>query len=496
MVNLSSFIIAHALRAGDRCAIRYDGGEISYAEFSDSIARIGALLRQLNVSEGDPVALLMKNSAAYLQICFAISHIGAVMLPLNFRLSQEEIAHILDDAGAKLIFVDEELAGNAPNDIASIIVDETAQHDARVLANGNTHAAAAPRETQSILRLMYTSGTTSRPKGVIHTYENFYFKSMDQVIALGLSRDTRLLICGPLYHVGAFDLPGIAVLWVGGCLSIERNFDPELVMATIDRDGIEGVWLAPVMTAALLGCSPARSYDLSSLRWVIAGGERTPEERVRQFAARFPMARYIDAYGLTESCGGDTLMDPGFELAKIGSTGRALAHVQVSIRGDDGHELPANSEGEICLRGPKVTSGYWNDPEKTRESFFGDWFRTGDIGLLDDDQFLFITDRKKDMILSGGENIASQEVERVISLMREIEDVAVIGLPDQQWGEKPVAAIVLKPGARLDMDSLSAHCRRYLASYKVPRGLFILETLPRNPSGKVLKKVLRQELSE
>lgn len=496
MINLSSFITSRALREPDRCAIRYGGSEISYGDFHDSIIRLGALLQQRGIGEGGAIALLMKNSAAYLQICFAISHIGGVVLPLNFRLSRDEIAHIVGDADARLLFVDDELAGNVPPGLASIVLDEGAQRDARNLVEGEAVARAVPRGTQDIFRLMYTSGTTSRPKGVIHSYENFYFKSADQVIALGLNRDTRLLICGPLYHVGAFDLPGVAVLWTGGSVSIERNFDAELVMATIERDRIEGIWLAPVMTGALLACHPGREYDLSSLRWVIAGGERTPEERVRQFADRFPEARYIDAYGLTESGGGDTFMDPGFELTKIGSTGRALAHVEVTIRDDEGRELPANDEGEICLRGPKVTKGYWNDPVKTRESFFGDWFRTGDVGYLDDDGFLFITDRKKDMILSGGENIASQEVERVIGLMPEVEDVAVIGLPDAQWGERPVAAVVLKQGTEMNIDSLSTHCRRHLAAYKVPRGLFIVGALPRNPSGKVLKKVLRQELSE
>jgi len=235
-------------------------------------------------------------------------------------------------------------------------------------------------------------------------------------------------------------------------------------------------------------------YDVSSLRWAIGGGEKTPEGRIRDFSRFFKNARYIDGYGLTESCGGDTLMEAGREIEKIGSTGRALAHVEIEIRDDAGHRLAAGENGEICLRGPKVTQGYWKDPEKTAAAFFGDWFRTGDIGYLDDDGFLYLTDRKKDMIISGGENIASSEVERVIYEMPEVREVAVIGMPDERWGEKPVAIVVLGADATLELSALADHCRARLAGFKVPKQLVIRESLPRNPSGKVLKRVLRAEL--
>ena len=185
-------------------------------------------------------------------------------------------------------------------------------------------------------------------------------------------------------------------------------------------------------------------------------------------------------------------MEAGYEIKKIGSTGRALAHVEVSIRNDSGENLAANIEGEICLRGPKVTSGYWKDPEKTAASFFGSWFRTGDIGLLDDDGFLYLTDRLKDMIISGGENIASSEVERVIYTLDGVSEAAVIGIADEQWGERPEAFIVLHPGHSLDLEQLQNHCREHLAGFKVPKGLHLMEDLPRNATGKVLKRKLRE----
>jgi len=187
-------------------------------------------------------------------------------------------------------------------------------------------------------------------------------------------------------------------------------------------------------------------------------------------------------------------MEPGREIEKIGSTGRAIAHVEIEIRDDAGNRLAPGENGEICLRGPKITKGYWKDPQKTASAFFGDWFRTGDVGYLDKDGFLYLTDRKKDMIISGGENIASSEVERVIYELPQVREVAVIGLPDARWGEKPVAIVVLADGADLAMPDLTDHCRAHLAGFKVPKQLVIRDSLPRNPSGKVLKRILRAEL--
>jgi len=329
---------------------------------------------------------------------------------------------------------------------------------------------------------------------VMLTYDNFYWKSADQTIALGLSAETRLLVVGPLYHVGALDLPGIAVLWHGGFVRIERNFEPETALAAIAEDRLNAAWFAPVMTTAMLTCPTRDRYDVSSLRWAIGGGEKTPEVRIRAFSEFFRNARYIDAYGLTETVGGDTFMEAGREIEKIGSTGRAIAHVEIEIRDEDGKTLPPNVNGEICLRGPKITRGYWKDPEKTETAFFGDWFRSGDVGYLDEEGFLYLTDRKKDMIISGGENIASSEVERVIYDLPEVREVAVIGLRDARWGERPVAIVVLAEGASLELPALTEHCRTRLASFKVPKELVIRDSLPRNPSGKILKRVLRAEL--
>jgi fatty-acyl-CoA synthase len=493
MINLSSFIAFHARRTPDRCALKYQGKDISYANFDHRIRKAGGWLTSRGIGADDVVAVLMKNSAAFLELAFATSHIGAVFLPVNYRLSADEVGYIIGNSGARILIADEEfaaIAGGAP----VVLLDEAAQSGVTRLAPDVAPAAMHPRQPRDLMRLMYTSGTTDRPKGVMLSYENIYWKSADQTLVLGLNADTRLLVVGPLYHVGALDLPGIAVLWHGGLLSVQRNFEPEQALAAIEAEKLTAAWFAPVMTTALLTCPRRDRYDVSSLQWAIGGGEKTPEVRIRAFSAYFANARYIDAYGLTETCGGDTFMDAGCEIEKIGSTGRAIAHVEIEIRDDQGNHLAPGKNGEICLRGPKVTKGYWNDPEKTAAAFFGDWFRSGDVGYLDNDGFLYLTDRKKDMIISGGENIASSEVERVIYELPQVREVAVIGMPDERWGETPVAIVVLADNAALELPDLADHCRARLAAFKVPKQLIIRDSLPRNPSGKVLKRVLRAEL--
>jgi fatty-acyl-CoA synthase len=494
MINLSSFIAFHSRRTPDRCALKYRGEDISYAAFDFRIGKISGWLASRGIGPGDVVAVLMKNSAAFLELVFATSHIGAVFLPINYRLSADEVDYIVGNSGARILIADEELAVIAAGGVPVVFLNQAAQASVVTLAPDIASVPINPREPRDMMRLMYTSGTTDRPKGVMLSYENMYWKSADQTLALGLNADTRLLVVGPLYHVGALDLPGIAVLWHGGMLSIQRNFEPEQALAAIEAEKLNAAWFAPVMTTAVLTCLSRDRYDVSSLRWTIGGGEKTPEIRIRAFSEFFKNARYIDGYGLTESCGGDTLMEAGREIEKIGSTGRALAHVEIEIRDELGNRLPSGENGEICLRGPKITQGYWKDPEKTAAAFFGDWFRTGDIGYLDHEGFLYLTDRKKDMIISGGENIASSEIERVIYEMPEVHEVAVIGVSDKRWGETPVAVVVLADGAALTLPDLTNHCRARLGGFKVPKQLIIRDSLPRNPSGKVLKRVLRSEL--
>ena len=496
MVSVSASVAWWARTEPQRLALVYGAQRISYGELHQRVEHAAALLHDQGIRAGDVVAMLMKNSAAFLEMSLAIAHVGAVFLPVNYRLGAQEVEYITGHAGVKLLLADEELRTSVPEGMRTLWLNEDAQADCRVLGGSALPVPPAHTAKESDLyRLMYTSGTTDRPKGVMHTYANMAWKCMDHVTALGLNAQDRLLVVGPLYHVGAYDLPGIALWLVGGALVLERDFDAERALALIEREGVTGAWMAPVMLNRCLSSPRASQVNLGSLQWLIGGGERTPEERIRDFSRVFGQARYIDAYGLTETCSGDTMMERGRELEKIGSTGRALAHVQLAIMDDEGQALPAGEQGEVCLRGPKVTQGYWRDEAKTRASFFGEWFRTGDVGYLDAEGFLFLTDRKKDMIISGGENIASSEVERVVYELPQIAEAAAIGLPDAQWGECVTVAAVLKPGQTLTLEVLRAHCSGKLGGFKTPKKLVLCEALPRNPSGKVLKRELREKLS-
>jgi fatty-acyl-CoA synthase len=495
VIALSSFVRFHAQRAPQRPAVRYAGAAVTYAELYRRIETAAGWLAARGIRPGDIVALLMKNSPAFIELTFAISHLGAVSLPVNYRLAADEVGYILDHAGARLLLCDAEFAPSAGTFPDVVLLEEAAQHDSTRLGRAAAPAPMHAGRPDDLFRLMYTSGTTDRPKGVMHSYTNFYWKSADHVLALGLGAHDRLLVAGPLYHVGAFDLPGMAVLWVGGAVSILRDFDPARALAAVAADRLTGAWLAPVMLGGILSHPERHTYDVTSLRWVIGGGERTPEARIRAFGSLFTQGRYIDGFGMTETCSGDTLMEAGREIEKIGSVGRPLAHVEIEIRDEAGRALPPGEPGEICLRGPKVTRGYWKDLEKTRASFFGDWLRSGDVGHMDADGFLYLTDRKKDMIISGGENIASSEVERVVYELAQVQDAAVIGVADERWGERPVAVVVLRPGASLTLGALQQHCRARLAGFKVPRELIVRAELPRNPSGKILKRALREEIA-
>ena len=497
MHNLTAFIRFHATERPNDLAVVYGRARITYADLLDRALAAGAWLRKEGIKEGDVVALVMKNSAGFLDLVLGASHVGAVLLPINYRLAAAEVAYIHDHAGVQLVLADDEFADLTTGLPRVVPIDAAAQTDIRALAKTDDRPDAVRRTGGDLYRLMYTSGTTDHPKGVIHQYDSFYWKTMDQAVALRQSARDKLLVVGPMYHVGGIDLPGISVLWMGGTLVIHRDFDAEAALQTIQDEQITCAWFAPVMTNMVLNLADRDRFDVSSLRWCVGGGERTPESRIREFTELFNNSRYIDAYGLTESFGGDTLMEAGMEIEKIGSTGRAIMHVEVDIRDDDGNSLAPGEDGEICLRGPKITSGYWRDEAKTKAAFHSEgWFRSGDVGHLDEDGFLFLTDRKKDMIISGGENIASSEVERVVYQMEDVLEAAIIGLPDAEWGERVAAVVVPKPGAEIGQAALDAHCRAHLAGFKSPKELHIVEELPRNPSGKVLKRVLRDQLSE
>lgn len=495
MLNLTCSLDYHVRLRPEAEALVYGGTRLTWTALQDRVRRTAAGLVAAGIGEDSIIALYMKNSAAFIELLYAISHVGAVALPMNYRLSGEEVTYIARHAGAELILADAEFRDVFEStDLSARFLDAAAQSDASLIfGDAGSLDAATPRYGSDLYRLMYTSGTTDRPKGVTLSYDNFYWKCADHKVALDLTSQDRLLVVGPLYHVGACDIPGLGLHLCGGTLVVLRDFDVEATFAAIEAEQITGIWLAPVMTSMML--SDPGAHRPETLRWCIGGGEKTPENRIRSFAEVFPNGRYVDAYGMTETFGGDTFMVAGRELDKIGSVGVLVPHLEMEIRDENGHTLPPMQEGELCMRGPKVTRGYWKDPDRTAAAYFEDgFFRSGDVGYIDEDGYLYLTDRKKDLIISGGENVASSEVERVLHAMDGVFEAAVVARPDDNWGEVPVAVIVTSPGANVTFDALSRHCRKHLAGFKCPKDLFVVESLPRNPSGKILKRVLRETI--
>jgi acyl-CoA synthetase (AMP-forming)/AMP-acid ligase II len=502
--NLAGVLAHHADRFPDRPCLIWDGEVIRYAELDRRAGRVAAGLRDLGVGRGDVVAVLLYNCPEFIEVMFAIGRIGAVFMPVNWRLAGEEVAYIATHAGAKLLVSEPELAALAeavrprlPGIRFASVGEAPAGWTPFAVLRDAVHAPALEAVSgEDLHRLTYTSGTTARPKGVMITYANLYWKNIAHLVEFGLTGADRGLACGPLYHVGALDLTTTTLLYAGGTVEIHRKFEAGRVLDALEHHAISNVWLAPSMVNQLLAHPSLDDRDLSGVKLIINGGEKMPLPLIKRVLRAFPNAWFADAYGLTETVSGDTFLDKRKSVEKTGSVGKPCLHLEVAIWDDEDRPVPAGTLGEIVLRGPKVFKGYWKDPEATAAAFRGGWFHTGDIGFLDAEGFLYIVDRKKDMIISGGENIASPEVERVLYEHPAILEAAVVGRPDPRWGEVPVAFVVFREGLKADADELQEFCRARLAKFKVPRDVVFVESLPRNPSGKVLKRVLRDRVDE
>jgi acyl-CoA synthetase (AMP-forming)/AMP-acid ligase II len=504
-LSFLSVLEHHAGRTPEHPVAVHDDRTVSYREMVEWAGALAAGLHARGVGAGDVVGLLSYNSIEFLATIFAANHLGAIAMPVNWRLAAPELRFILEHSEARALVCDAELTdlADAATDpplpgLVKLIVGDRATGGAtprwEAFADLVGDEAPVPRARlagDAVHRLMYTSGTTGRPKGVMITHENLAWKNYAHVTELGFTADDVGLACGPLYHVGALDLVTTSMVAVGATTVIHRAFDAQQVVDEIERSRITVIWAAPAMVRAMLDVDDIGQRDLASVRLIIAGGEKMPVPVIERIHRTFPSAWFADAYGLTETVSGDTFLDRASTIAKLGSVGRTCPYLELELWDEQGQPVPAGERGEVVLRGPKVFPGYWRDPAATTTAFSGGWFHTGDVGVLDDDGYLYIVDRLKDMIVSGGENIASSEVERVLYEHPAVVEVAVVGRPDDRWGEVPVAYVVLTADADASIDDLLAHCRAQLAKFKVPRDVVVIDALPRNPSGKVLKRELR-----
>lgn len=502
-MNWSRILERSAQTYPDKACLIGLGKRRTYADVHERVNSLARGLMDLGIGRGDVVAILLFNCCEYLEITFAVNQIGAIWLPLNYRLAGDEFQYILKDSETKCLISEPEFVSTI-----SAIQQNLPQLQHRLLLGSPTfegwlnyeevitnNLGAMPPHAEvseeDLHRLMYTSGTTARPKGVMLTYGNLYWKNIGHIITFGITRDDRTLVVGPLYHVGGMDLPGTGTLCAGGSLVILRKYDSVAVLKAIHQEKVTNLWLSPAMTIMLFNEPDFESYDVSSVRFIIDGGEKMPATLIKEFTNRFPNAWFADAYGLTETVSGDTFLAKDRMLNKIGSVGKPVPHLNVRVVDESGKDVPPDDLGEICLKGPKIFKGYWKNSEATAAAIRDGWFHTGDIGTLDKDGFLYIMDRKKDMIISGGENIASPEVERVLYEIPSILEAAVVGIPHSKWQQIPKAYVVLKPGEHIDKEEIIAYCGTKLAKFKIPKEVEFIDELPRNPSGKVLKRELR-----
>ena len=502
--SIAALMLRRARLSPERRALVFEDQETSYAEFADRVRRQASLFRQRGVCVGDRVGYLGVNHPALLETMFAAQALGAIFVPLNFRLTAEELTFIINDAGIHTLLADDGLRpviepGRDRLCCRDYFVAESEAagwgHLATECAAAEPLAAAVPMDQHDVAIIMYTSGTTGLPKGAMLTHGNIVWNNINAMMAFGGSREDVILTAAPLFHIGGLNVMTIASFHTGATLVLLGGFDPGLVLRNIESYGVTHMFGAPAMFLFMSQQPQFADTDLSSIKTIICGAAPVPESLIELYGARG--VPFCQGYGLTETSPFSAFLTPEFGISKLGSAGQPPLFSDTRIVDNDNRELPPGERGEICLRGPNIMKGYWNRPDATAAAIDAEgWFHSGDVGYVDEDGFLFICDRLKDMVISGGENVYPAEVESVLYRHDHIAEVAVLGLPDEKWGEAVTAVVALHEGKELTLEELRAFAEPFLARYKLPLRLHVVEALPRNPAGKVLKFVLKEELLE
>ena len=502
--NIAGTFLRRAELNPERTAVIFEEQTATFGEFADRVRRQATLMRLAGVCVGDRVGFLGFNHPALLETLFAAQTLGAIFVPLNFRLTAEELTFIINDAGIHTLVVDDALRDTIgparPNLCCHCYFSSESEADGwRHLASERevTEPIAGPVsvDQHDVAVIMYTSGTTGLPKGAMLTHGNIMWNNINAALAFGGSRDDVVLTAAPLFHIGGLNVMTLHCFHMGATLVLLRNFDAGQVLADFERYRVTHMFGAPAMYLFMSQQPQFAETDLSSIKNLICGAAPVPESLIELYGERG--VDFCQGYGLTETAPFSAFLTPEWAVSKLGSAGQAPLYSDTRIVNDDNQPLPPGERGEICLRGPNIMKGYWNRPDATAAAIDTEgWFHSGDVGYLDEDGFLFICDRLKDMVISGGENVYPAEVEGVLYKHEDISEVAVIGLPDEKWGEAVTAVVALHEGRELTLEQLRAWAEPYLAKYKLPLRLHIVDALPRNPAGKVLKFVLKEELSE
>jgi fatty-acyl-CoA synthase len=499
-----------------RTAVVCNHESFTYTQFAERTRRLAGALRHAGVQPGDRVAFLSANCHRLLEAYYGVLEAGAVLLPLNIRLTANELGYVLNDAEATILFVEKQLLGVAEsfrkdvpsikmfcqlNDAPNATWLAPQNYDTLLAAATPYRADIASIDENSLAELFYTSGTSANPKGVMLTHRNVYLHALHVCLGFHTEKDAVELHTIPLFHANGWGVAHFLTLLGGKHVMIQR-FDTQEVFRLIEQEAVNTLSLVPIMATALVNCPERPKYNLSSLRRIVIGGAASSPTLVREVEQKLGCECY-SGYGLTETA--PTLsvsqMKAGIEWqgeqrhAGQAMTGYAIPGMELRVVDPDDRDVPRDGQsiGEIVARGDGVMEGYWRQPDASAEALRGGWFHTGDMATINEDGYLLIVDRKKDIIVSGGENISSLEVEKAILAHPAVLEVAVIPVPDQKWGEVPRALVVLKPNASATESELIDFCRSRLAHYKCPRAIEFVDSLPKTGTGKVLKKDLRKK---
>ncbi|MBI4297642.1 MAG: long-chain-fatty-acid--CoA ligase [Chloroflexi bacterium] len=515
-MNTAEFLGIASAIAPDKPAMVFEGKRLTYGQVMERVNRMANALAGLGVAKGDRVAILQVNCPEYVEAYFATTKLGAIFVPLNFRSKQDELSYMIANseskacfAGARyfdlvdamrpalasvkhfisiegkrkgMLFYDDLLAKSSPDDVVTDIQDE------------------------DLTILMYTAGTTGVPKGVPLTHNMFSVYVLGNVNPADPDTVESNLLTVPLYHVAGAQAM-MAAIYGGRTLVMMRQFEVDGWLELATKERVDRAMLVPTMLKRVIDHPNFGKYDLSNMKVITYGAAPMPFEVIKKAIEVMPWVRFINAFGQTETASTITMLGPEDHVIEgtpaekekklkrlASSIGRPMDDVEVAILGESGRPLPPGQVGEIVARGPRVMSGYWKEPEKTKQAFTKDgWLLTGDLGYMDEERYIYLTGRAKDIIIRGGENIASEEVEGVLMQHPAVDEAAVIGVPDDQWGEAVRAVVVMKDGHKVTPEELSEFCRQRLSSFKKPGSVVFVEELPRNPMGKVLKRVLREQ---
>lgn len=514
-MNTSEFLNITALIVPERPAIVFDRKTITYEKLVERVNRLADVLQNAGVSSGDRVATIQVNCNEHIEAYFASAQLDAVYVPINFRSTADEIEYMISDSAAKAVIAGEryiELVDKIRPNLSSVSVfiglDETDEtgwlNYEQVIEEASPEGRFPSGDGEDLTMVMFTAGTTGSPKGVMLSHDSFSSYILSNVTPADIDQNEKNILTVPMYHIAGIQAV-MAAIYGGRTLIIQRQFEPVEWMSLVQTEQANRAMMVPTMLKVLMDHPEFDEYDLSSLEVITYGAAPMPLEVIRKAIDKFPETHFINAFGQTETAATITMLPPedhilqGSEeeiqkkLKRLTSIGKALQDVEVRIVGENGKPVERGETGEIVAKGSRLMKGYWNQEEATAEALRGGWLYTGDLGYMDDDDYIFLSGRAKDFIKRGGEMVSPEEVEQVLHSHPNVDEAAIIGVPDVQWGEQVRAIIVPMEGKIIDKEDIVSYCRDRLASFKKPESVVVVQELPRNPLGKVLKRVLREQ---